>query len=821
MDTNVVATNEAPEAEPKAKFNLVFWLDSITNVCVYLAVVLVPLFFLPFTLDVLELNKQTLLVVLTGIALLAWIGKALAEKRVVFSRSWVHLVVLVYLVGYLVVSCLSPDKYLSLVGNYGQMSWAFASIFAFVLFYFIVVNNFKSTTKLYHLVLAFLASSLAVGVLGFLQLVKVYPVWFFGEFTRAATFNTVGTINSLGIYLTVPIVLAAALTILGCKDHTCILNQKTHLSKLAHVVIWAMLVVGLLNALVIDYWVIWAAILFGTGLIVAISLLRTRNVDHPIKIVVPTLLVIISVLLLLFRTPLNLNLPSEVSPSMRTSWNIAKQTLQGSPLFGSGPGTWIYDYAQFRPAAVNLSQFWTVRFERSLSQFLTALATLGLIGMAFWLLLVISAVAKSAHFLIAEKNDDVWQAYLTVFSGWAVLVFIGCFYNYNVTHHFAFWFLLALLASLIAKNKITLDAKKSVVISAVLSLVFIFLCAAGISILWLSGQRMAADMKYAQAVDAFRAGQPIQQSIDALNSSVGLNRWNDIYFRNLSQAHLVQASQSIGQAATPESAALVNNAITNAVNSAKRATEVTPTNVDNWANFALVLQSITSFTRGADEQAITLYQEALKREPTNPVYYSEMGKIYILRADAYKQLLQASDEKVRLDTEQKIKIELDKAAEVLNQSILMKPDFAAAHYNLGLVYERQGKVADAIVKLEQVLQTDTQNVGVGFQLSVLYYRNNEKDKALNILEQILAIQPDYSDARWYLSALYEEKGEYDKAIAQVSKVAEMNPDDTAVKSRLDNLIQLRDKKSAPAPVPMLEPLSQEIQGPNEQNQVRQ
>jgi tetratricopeptide (TPR) repeat protein len=264
----------------------------------------------------------------------------------------------------------------------------------------------------------------------------------------------------------------------------------------------------------------------------------------------------------------------------------------------------------------------------------------------------------------------------------------------------------------------------------------------------------------------------------------------------------------------------VNNAIANAVNSAKRATEVAPTNVDNWANFALVLQSITSFTRGADEQAIALYQEALKREPTNPVYYSEMGKIYILRADAYRQLLQASDEKVRLDTEQKIKVELDKAVEVLNQSILMKPDFAAAHYNLGLVYERQGKLADAIVKLEQVLQTDTQNVGVGFQLAILYYRNNEKEKSLSILEQIVAVQPEYSDARWYLSALYEEKAEYDKAIAQVSKVVELNPDDPSVKSRLDYLIQLRDKKSAPAPVPMLEPLSQDIQGPSEQNEVR-
>ncbi|MBU1033296.1 MAG: tetratricopeptide repeat protein [Patescibacteria group bacterium] len=821
MDTNLGAVLETPASEIKTRPKLAHWLGKLTNICIYLSVALIPLFFTPATLDVLELNKQTLLVILTGIALLTWIGQAISERKFSLSRSWLHLVVVVFLASYLAASFFSLDRYLSFVGNYGQMQWAFLSLVAFVVFYFIVVNTTRTTTKLYNLVLAFLASSTIVGILGFLQLVGIYPFGWMGEFTRSSVFNTVGTINSLGVYMTLPLIMAVSLTVLGCKDKECVLGQLNKRSRLAKILVWISLLVGLLVAVVVDYWVVWATILFGTALLVIIPSIRTRRIERSIKIIIPAALVVLSVLLLIFRTPINLNLPSEVAPSSSTSWNIAKQTLQEKPLFGSGPGTWIYDYAKYRPASINLSRFWTVRFERGLSNFLTSLATLGLVGVAFWLVLIISAVAKSASYLILEKNDDAWQAYLTVFTGWVSIVFISLFYNYNFTHHFAFWLLLALLASLLAKGRLVWDAKKSVVNSSALSLVFIFLCAIGVSTLWLSGQRLVADAKYSQAVNAFRQGQAIQKSIDSLVSAVTLNRWNDVYHRNLSQAYLVRAGQEMQAAPSAERAKKINDSITGSVDSAKLASEIVPTNVDNWSNFALILQSITSFTRGADERAIELYKEALKREPNNPVFYNEIGKLYLLRSDAYRQLLQADDTEVVKQANENIKSELENAFEALNTSIQLKQDYAPAHYNLGLVYERQGRLQDAIVKLEQVIGADSQNVGIGFQLAILYYRNNEKDKSLDVLEQIVILQPNYSNARWYLSALYEERGEYDKAIAQINKVSELNPGDQIVLQRLDFLIDLRDRRASPEPVGLLEPLEQEINGPTEQNEVRQ
>ncbi len=806
------------ELEPNPK--LARMLGGVVDLCLYAAIVLVPLFFLPFTLDILELNKQTLFLILTGIATLAWIGQAISLRRFTLSRSWLHMVVAVFFVGYLVTTAFSLDRYLSFIGNIGQMQWSFVTIAAFVFFYMIAVNTMSGTTKLYDMILAFLASSVLVGIFGILQIVGVYPFGWMGAFVKVNTFNSVGTINALGVYMVLPLILSASLTVLGCKNNTCILGKNGKPNAWAKALVWAALTVSVAVAIVVDFWVVWAAILFGTALLVVIPILRTRRVERSLKLVVPSVLVVLSVVLLLFRTPIDFKLPAEVSPSTTASWQIAKKVLQEKPLFGSGPGTWIYDYSKHRSVGVNLSQFWTIRFERSISTVLTLLPTIGIVGMALWIILIISGIAKSASHLLRERNDDLWQAYLTVFTAWITSVFIAFFYNYNFSHHFVFWFLLALLSSLVASNSVAWDAKKSAANSAVLSLIFLFLCVSTVTIIWLSTQRLMADARYAYAVESYRSGNNIQGSIDALNSSVGLNRWNDVYYRNLSQAYLIRANEEFQLPPDADRTNKVNVSISSSIAMAKRATEVSPANVDNWSNDALVFQAIASFTRGADEEAIKLFEKAMTLEPNNPAFINEIGKLRILRSDAYRQQLQSPDETKRQEAQQNIKLELDKAAEALNQSIQIKPDYALAHYNLGLVYERQGRLQDAIVKLEQVLQTDNKNVGIAFQLAILYYRNNEKDKSLNLFEQIIAIEPNYDNARWYLSTIYEEMGRYDDAIAQVRKVAENNAENQAVQDRLTFLIQQRNAKTKPAATPLPEPVKETISGPKEQNEVK-
>lgn len=810
------------EGSEKASPRLSKILGYLIDACIYASVALVPLFFLPITLDVLELNKQSLLIILVMLGTAAWLGKGLAEKRFILSRAWLHLVVTLFAGGWLVTSLFSQDKYISLVGNIGQMQWSFATMLAFVVFYMLVVNRVGTTKKLYNLVLTFLVSSILVGLYGFFQLLGIYSLSWLVPFTSAKTFNTVGTINAFGVYMAVPLVLAVSLTVFGCKNDECKLGKKSKGSVVANVIVWLTLLVSLLVAVVVDFWVVWAAIIFGTALLIILPTVRALKVNHVSRVVVPAIIICVSILLIIFKTPVNLSLPSEVSPSATASWSIAKNVLSEAPIFGSGPGTWIYDYAKYRSPAVNLSQFWTVRFERGLTTFFTLIAMTGLVGIAMWLILLISAIATSAMHLIKEKDNDAWQAYLTIFSGWATMAFIAFLYNYNFAHHFVFWFLLALLSALIAKKAFVWDSQKSVTTSTVISIAFIVICVAALSTVWLTGQRLAADVSYSKAVMTYRENNSIDEVIDYLNKSVVMNRLNDVYYRNLSQAYLIKAAQVFeAEKNNPEGSAVINQVIAATVDTAKKASNINPSNVDNWENLATIYQSI-GFIQGADEFAIKNFEEALAREPNNPFYSSEIGKMHVLRSDAYRALLQAEDEGERKEAERKVKDELDQAAEWFNKSIQAKPDFAPAHYQLGLVYERQGRIQDAISKLEEVV-ADSKDVGVAFQLAILYYRNEEKDRSINLFEQIVAMAPEYANARWFLSALYEEKSELDKALEQVLKVQETNNDNQDVANRINYLQDLKAKgsQSDPAPQPTIPaPVEEKITGPEEQNLIQ-
>jgi len=811
QQTVAVATSSGRGAETLPKVSKA--LGWIIEICLKAIVILTPIFFLPITLDVLELNKQTLFIMLILVATTAWFGKALADRKFVMARSWFNIIIGLFALGWFVTAAFSKDIYLSMFGNFGQMQMSFATIAALVIFYFLIINHIETTKKLYSYLVSFLVASLLVGVYGLLQLFGVFSLGWLAEFTKANTFNTVGTINALGVYMVIPLILAASLTVFGCHSGECKLEKSKKGSMAINLVVWLSLIVSLAVMVIVDFWVVWAAALFGLVLLVVLPIIRSTKISHPLRVAVPVVLAIVSVLLLIFKTPVNLNLPAEVSPSMTASWNIAKSTLNENPLFGTGPGTWIYDYAKFRSPAVNLSQFWTIRFERGLSTALTLLPTIGIVGIALLLMILVSAIVQGATHLIKEKEDTDWQIYLTVFVSWITLVFIAFLYNYNFAHIIAFGFFLSLLVALIANKAYVWEARKGSASSVVISIIFTVLCVSALSGTWVMGQRLAADAAYSDAVMSYRSGEHIDNAINSLNSAVAMNRWNDIYYRNLSQAYLIKAGQEFeALSKDQDGAAKINQIIAASIDTGKKASEINPMNVDNWENLAIIYQSIASFTQGADQFAIDNFTSALEREPNNPVYSNEIGKIHILRADAMQTLLQSEDEETKKNAEQQIKDELDKASEWFNRSIQAKPDFAPAHYFLGLVYERQGRIQDAITKLEQVLSVNNKDVGIAFQLAILYYRNNEKDKSGTMFEQIVAFAPEYANARWYLSALYEEQGELQKALEQVNVVAETNQDNQSVKDRISYLENLIKSQTAPAatPEPLPEPVSDNI-----------
>ncbi len=778
------------------------FLGWIVDGCLAAILFLVPLVVSSWSVDPVDAPKQIVLVSLSLIALVAWFGQALCQQRLVIGRSWSHLVIIVSLIGYGVASYLSLDRYVSFVGRAGQMQWAFGTVCALAIVYFLLSTTATSLKKLYSFLSVVLASSALVGIASLVQFFGIHPFGFLGAFTSAPGFTFIGTINAMATYQALALVLSVGIIIYG---------QRAPLAtKIAS---WIALVTSLACVIAVNYWPVWIALIFGLLILILSPLLRRESIKNPLQLVIPACLIFVSIGLLIFPTPFKLNLSSEVSPSFQASFDIAQQELLTHPFFGSGPGTWIFDYSKYRSIAVNTSPYWTVRFEQGISTALTAIATMGLIGFTLWFVSLLSLLFSAGVRIAKHEVNDEWNAGLILFAALVSLSILLCLTNATLSMFVLSAALLGCIVALMEKRQIVWDTRRSVGRAAVLSLTFLVTFVGSISLFWLVGQRAVAEAQASKAITGYTLNRPLPEVIGPLEVSIRLNPWSDLAPRNIAQAYMLKAAQILNLPAGADRDKQVNDMIALALSASSRAIQLSPSNVENWASSAFILQALASTSQGADDQALKMFAEALTREPNNPVFYTEIGKIHLLRADTKQQLIQSKDAQVKKDAQAQMATELDQAAQSLNQAIQAKPDYAAAHYAMALVYEREGRGKDAIQRLEQVLSIEPKNIGVGFELAILYYRDGQKDRSLNLFEQIVGLQPTYANARWYLASLYEENGGYDDAIAQLKAIQTANSQDAnAVTERIDQLIQDRAKAKAPKVQPLPEPITEVIGG---------
>jgi tetratricopeptide (TPR) repeat protein len=116
--------------------------DKIVKWSIYSLVFLMPLFFLGFTFEAFEFNKQFLLLFLVSLGLFAWFAKmVLIDKEIRFKRTPLDLPILAFL-GVAVLSYIfSVDKGSSLFGFYGRFSGGLIGLLSCGFLYFLITNN--------------------------------------------------------------------------------------------------------------------------------------------------------------------------------------------------------------------------------------------------------------------------------------------------------------------------------------------------------------------------------------------------------------------------------------------------------------------------------------------------------------------------------------------------------------------------------------------------------------------------------------------------------------------------------------------------------
>ena len=324
-------------------------LTKISKISIYLLVFLLPIFFLPWTPDILDFNKQVLLIFLVFISLFCWFLKSLKEGKISLNFSLLHLAIIVFLVVLGFSTLFSSYKYGSFWGWPLNVAPGFLTILGFVLLYFLVVNIFQKT-EIFGLLLTPALSSFLAVLFGGFQLFGKFFLPF--DFAKISSFNTIGTVNSLGVFAALLLPLIISLIFISKRVIKFLL------------MVFGLAMLGLI--FLVNFWVAWISLLIGTAAILIFGIAR-RGTFQAGWLTPLMVLLVITLFFGVFRIsiPVLPATPLEVSPSQTTTFDIATQTLKESipALFlGSGPSTFIYDYSKFKPETINQTAFWGVRF---------------------------------------------------------------------------------------------------------------------------------------------------------------------------------------------------------------------------------------------------------------------------------------------------------------------------------------------------------------------------------------------------------------------------------------------------------------------------
>jgi Tfp pilus assembly protein PilF len=138
-------------------------------------------------------------------------------------------------------------------------------------------------------------------------------------------------------------------------------------------------------------------------------------------------------------------------------------------------------------------------------------------------------------------------------------------------------------------------------------------------------------------------------------------------------------------------------------------------------------------------------------------------------------------------------LQLEKPEEALiffQQAVVLAPDSADVHNNLGLVQSILGQLEAAEGSYQMAITLDPDLAQAWKNLAMLYLRQDTRVKeGVDILSAVVQADPKDSDAWFLLAQCYEEIGDIDSAKDLYENALKHNPDHLSSQSALDRLVQ--------------------------------
>lgn len=749
-----------------------FWLLLVSTV-------LLPIFFVPVSFISIQFGTSllfsfsvilsTILYIVTGITT----GSLDLPKPSKYTLGVLSLVPIVYILA----GISKGFSRMSFFGYTFDVSTVGFIILSFV-YLFIVSILFREKGKIALAYKAFTVSSLIFAVFVLLRILSKGKLLSLGVFPNVTT-TMIGSWNNVAVLF--------GMTSIFSMISIEMLNLNGIKKSLSYVG----LVVSLFFLALVNFSSLWLVLGTVSFLVILYGMFYSENEttfssmswgDRLKKVsIVPAVVFLISIIFYFGANSFGLFLASklktesvEIRPSFMTTMEIARNTLRSSPVFGSGPNTFINQWSAFKPNDIVSTAFWNTDFPNGIGILPTFVVTTGVAGALSWLVFLGFFVYLGFKSIFV-KTEDLESRYYVVSSFFvSLLLWIVNFIYVPSTPIFvlSFFFTGLFFASVYSAGIIGVSNKRFNLnprVGFVSSLIMVVSLVGVVSLGYGLFKNSLSLWYFQKSSYALNTANDSKLSEEYMLKAI-VTVPNDVYYRSLSEIQLVKLNEVLSQdpakVKQEEVQKQFSDGLLAAITSGVSAKDRDPSNYLNWVSLGRIYDAVSipqlNIT-GAYESAQIAYIEALRLNPKNPGILMLLARMAVNKND------------------------LNQARNYVQQAIQIKNNYLDAYFLLSQIEVASNNIREAIQSVTAASIIDPTNPAIMFQLGLLKYNTRDFDGAIDALEKATTMTPDYANAKFFLGLSYEATKQTEKAIKQFEDLSVSNPDSTEVKAILENL----------------------------------
>src|SRR5258708_2115320 len=593
--------------------NLSAYLNNAITALIIAVVTLTPLFFLPLTTEFFDTPKLILISVAVLVLLVLWSLTWVIQGKVSITRTLLDLPLLLILVVVILSSIFSDTRYISILGNFPRIHGSAISWVSYILFYFVLVSNLRTTAQVKAVYYGLLLSSAVVALI---SLAAYFGFFLPFAFTKVVNFTTTGSSFSSAALLALLLPLPLISLVKASKFAS--LPLSLGLSVLF----------GITLALIGDLASLVAAVL-------AVGLVLYTHQGPALRKILPFLAIPVLISVLVFAAsmlPLSTNVlsqlrnnfPKEIQLPFTTSWKVSASSFRDTPFLGTGPGSYLFNYTAYKPIDVNNTNLWNIRFDQAFNEYLQILGTLGglgLLSLLFLTAMILGFGWRGLNYHQSENSHNLVVA-LSI-SAILSIVLLAL----HISTPVLMVVVLTLLAMLMALNKafsvkveelsIGIKASKltdsNLIVGDVLPIILFIPILVLVAIaLWNGSKMVLADYHHRLALNS--ASSKAVDTYNELVQAENLNPYVDLYRTDLAQTNFALAN-AIASAKGPTQASPsgsltdqdktnIQQLLSQSINEARVATVLSPKSAQNLEILASIYRQISGVAQNALQFAL-------------------------------------------------------------------------------------------------------------------------------------------------------------------------------------------------------------------------